>query len=64
MIKVGDRVFPIINMGRLGTVVSQKFVESKTWLVGGTHSHVRHLTVEHDDGTVEIYTSDQLMREQ
>ena len=62
MLKVGDRVFPIHNMGNTGVIVEQAFVESKRWIVGGVPSKERRLTVQHDDGTMKVYTSDELMR--
>ena len=62
MLKVGDRVFPIHDMGNTGVIVEQIFVESTRWIVGGVPSKVRKLTVQHDDGAIKVYTSDQLMR--
>jgi hypothetical protein len=61
MIKVGDRVFPIMNMGYTGTVISVRFVESNAWMIGGASSKVRKLIVEHDDGNRREYTSNDLM---
>tara|TARA_Y100000034_G_scaffold50135_1_gene61865 strand:- start:6509 stop:6706 length:198 start_codon:yes stop_codon:yes gene_type:complete len=63
MIRVGDRVFPIMNMGNKGTVIKTRFVESKAWMVGGASSKIRKLIVEHDNGVVREYTSNDLMRE-
>jgi len=64
MIKVGDRVFPIMNMGNIGTVVSERFEESNSWMIGGTHSKVRKLKVQHDNGSINEYTSNDLMTHQ
>lgn len=61
MIKVGDRVFPIMNMGNTGTVISERFVESNTWMIGGTPSKIRKLKVQHDNGNINEYTSNDLM---
>jgi hypothetical protein len=62
MFKVGDRVFPIMNMGASGTIVEVKNVKSNSWMVGGAASHVRKLIVRHDDEQVKEYTSNDLMR--
>ncbi len=62
MLKVGDRVFPIHNMGNQGVIVEQSFSQSKTWMVGGIPAKVRNLTVQHDNGEIKVYTADQLMR--
>ena len=62
MLKVGDRVFPIMNMGLVGTIVEVKLVESNAWMVGGASSKVRKLIVKHDDSQVAEYTSNDLMR--
>lgn len=62
MLKVGDRVFPIMNMGHVGVIVEIKISKSKQWMVGGASDGVRHLVVEHDDGAKISYTSNDLMR--
>ena len=62
MLKVGDRVFPIMNMGNTGTIVEVRIEKSNNWMVGGASSGVRRLIVKHDDGVVINYTSNDLMR--
>tara|TARA_B100002019_G_C20797295_1_gene369533 strand:+ start:53 stop:250 length:198 start_codon:yes stop_codon:yes gene_type:complete len=62
MLKIGDRVFPIMNMGATGTIVDIKLVESNQWMIGGSSSKVRKLVVKHDDDQVFEYTSNDLMR--
>tara|TARA_R100001126_G_scaffold99967_2_gene76692 strand:+ start:54 stop:251 length:198 start_codon:yes stop_codon:yes gene_type:complete len=62
MLKVGDRVFPIMNMSATGTIIEVKMENAKTWMVGGASSKVRKLVVKHDNSDVLIYTSNDLMR--
>tara|TARA_A100001011_G_C13534124_1_gene525771 strand:+ start:236 stop:433 length:198 start_codon:yes stop_codon:yes gene_type:complete len=62
MLKVGDRVFPIMNMGNTGTIVEVRMQKTNQWMVGGASSGVRCLIVNHDDGSVISYTSNDLMR--
>jgi hypothetical protein len=63
MLRVGDRVFPIMNMGNTGTIIEVKFVNSNAWMVGGAASKVRQLIVEHDNNNEIIkYTANDLMR--
>ncbi len=62
MLKIGDRVFPIMNMGATGTIVNIKLVESNQWMIGGSSSKVRKLVVKHDDDQIFEYTSNDLMR--
>ncbi len=62
MLRVGDRVFPIMNMGATGTIIDVKLVESNQWMIGGAASKVRKLVVKHDDDQVFEYTSNDLMR--
>ncbi len=62
MLKVGDRVFPIMNMGHTGTIVEVRIEKSKEWFVGGASSGIRRLIVDHDDGHRISYTSNDLMR--
>ena len=62
MLKVGDRVFPIMNMGNTGMIVEVKIQKTNQWMVGGASSGVRQLIVRHDDGSVISYTSNDLMR--
>ena len=62
MLKVGDRVFPIMNMGHSGTIVDVRVEKSTNWFVGGASSGIRRLIVEHDDGQKISYTSNDLMR--
>ena len=62
MLKVGDRVFPIMNMGNTGIIVEVKIQKSNQWMVGGASSGIRRLIVKHDDGSVISYTSNDLMR--
>jgi len=62
MLKVGDRVFPIMNMGATGTIIEVKMENTKTWMVGGAASQIRKLVVRHDTSDIIIYTSNDLMR--
>jgi len=64
MLKVGDRVFPIMNMGATGIIVEVKLVKSNQWMVGGASSKIRKLVVKHDDDHLHLreYTSNDLMR--
>ena len=62
MLRVGDRVFPIMNMGHTGTIIEVKTERTNQWMVGGSASGVRKLVVEHDDGITITYTSNDLMR--
>ena len=62
MIRIGDRVFPIMNMGATGTIVDVKLVESGAWMIGGASSKIRKLIVKHDDNQILEYTSNDLMR--
>ena len=62
MLKVGDRVFPIMNMGNTGTIVEVRIQKTNQWMVGGASSGIRELIVEHDEGSVVSYTSNDLMR--
>lgn len=62
MLRVGDRVFPIMNMGNTGMIVEVKMQKTNQWMVGGASSAVRQLIVKHDDGSVIAYTSNDLMR--
>ncbi len=64
MIKVGDRVFPVMNMGNIGTVISERFEEANSWMIGGTPSKIRKLKVQHDNGDIGEYTSNDLMTHQ
>ena len=62
MLKVGDRVFPIMNMGATGTIIEVKMENTKTWMVGGAASQIRKLVVQHDTSDVIVYKSNDLMR--
>ena len=63
MLKVGDKVFPIMNMGFTGVIIEVKFIDSSAWMVGGASSKVRKLVVKHDDNQIVEYTSNDLMRQ-
>ena len=62
MLKVGDRVFPIMDMGNSGTIIDVKLEKSSSWMIGGASSKVRKLIVRHDNDQVRVYTSNDLMR--
>ena len=62
MLRVGDRVFPIMDMGNTGTIVEVRFEKSKSWMSGGASSKIRKLIVEHDNNKILVYTSNDLMR--
>ena len=62
MLKVGDRVFPIMDMGNIGTIIEVKFEKSTSWMIGGASSKTRRLIVKHDNEKVIGYTSNDLMR--
>ena len=63
MIRVGDTVCHVFNMGMMGKVVAIKEVASETWMVGGAMTKLQVATVLFDGGeTLEIKVSD-LMRQ-
>ena len=62
MLKVGDRVFPIMDMGNTGTIVEVRFENANSWMIGGASSKVRKLIVKHDNERILEYTSNDLMR--
>ena len=62
MIRVGDTVCLIFNMGKIGKVTAIKEVATETWMVGGamTKSQVATILFENEE-TLELNVSD-LMR--
>ena len=62
MIRVGDTVCLIFNMGKVGKVTALKEAAAKTWMVGGAMTKLQVATVLFKDGeTIELGVSD-LMR--
>jgi|MDTD01.3.fsa_nt_gb hypothetical protein len=62
MIKLGDRVHPIFEMGKLGTVIDIKQADTSTWMVGGAMSQELVAVVKLDkDGTINEYRYSDLM---
>jgi|TARA_Y100000310_G_scaffold155412_1_gene154918 hypothetical protein len=62
MIRVGDSVCLIFNMGKVGKVTALKEAAPKTWMVGGAMTKLQVATVLFEDGeTIELGVSD-LMR--
>jgi len=62
MIKAGDRVSLFEDMGRHGTVVSMTPQKSHQWMVGATMEHIFIVRIQFDDGTVEDFRADKVMR--
>jgi hypothetical protein len=62
MVRVGDAVHPVFDMGKVGKVVEIKEVKNKTWMVGGAMSTSRVAVIELEDGTLLKYRVDDLMR--
>ena len=63
MIRVGDKVVPILTMSKKGVVVEIFEVKSKKWMVGGTVSASMMARVLHE-ATSEVlnYPVSDLMR--
>ncbi len=62
MVRVGDTVHPVFDMGKVGKVVEINEVKNKTWMVGGAMSTSRVAVIELVDGTLLKYRVDDLMR--
>ncbi len=62
MIKAGDRVTLFENMSREGIVVSMKPQKSQQWMVGATMEHIFIVKIRFDDGVVEDFRADKVMR--
>ena len=62
MLKIDDIVSPVSNMSKRGKIVEVKHSPSKTWMIGGSPSHIRVLVVQHFDGELIEYISDHLMQ--
>ena len=64
MIKVGDRVAPIFDMGAVGTVVELKQSPVKTWMIGGAMSQEFKAVIQLDDPRDRLveYRCSELMR--
>ena len=62
MIKLGDRVHPIFEMAKVGTVVDIKKAGTSTWMVGGAMSQELVAVVKLDkDGVIQEYRYSELM---
>ena len=62
MIRVGDTVCLIFNMGKVGKVIEIKEAATKTWIVGGAMTKLQVANVLFENGdTAELGVSD-LMR--
>ena len=62
MIKVGDTVCLIFNMGKVGKVTAIKEVATETWMVGGAMTKRQVASILFEDGeTIELSISE-LMR--
>ena len=62
MVRVGDTVYPVFDMGKVGKVVEISETKNNTWMVGGAMSTSRVAIVELKDGTHLKYRVDDLMR--
>ncbi len=62
MVRVGDTVYPVFDMGKVGKVVEIMEAKNKTWMVGGAMSTSRVAVIELKDGTYLKYRVDDLMR--
>lgn len=64
MIKVGDKVSPIFDMGVVGTVVELKKSSVKTWMIGGAMSQEFKAVIKLDDPRDRLveYRCSELMR--
>jgi hypothetical protein len=64
MIKVGDRVAPIFDMGAVGIVVELKQSPVKTWMMGGAMSQEFRAVIKLDDPRDRLveYRCSELMR--
>jgi len=64
MIKVGDRVSPIFDMGKVGTVVELKQSPVKTWMIGGAMAKEFRAVIQLDDPRERLieYRCSELMR--
>ena len=62
MVRVGDTVHPVFDMGKVGKVVEINETKNKTWMVGGAMSTSRVAVIELEDGTLLKYRVDDLMR--
>ena len=62
MIRVGDTVCLIFNMGKVGKVTALKEASTKTWMVGGAMTKLQVAIVLFESGEIiELGVSD-LMR--
>ena len=64
MFRVNDRVYHVFNMGKVGTVVNLRFVETGMHLTGGTAQQKLVLDVQMSDGTVVPIPADEAMKDQ
>lgn len=62
MIKAGDRVSLFEDMGRQGVVISMTPQKSNQWMVGATMEHIFIVKIQFDDGTIEEFRADKVMR--
>lgn len=64
MFRVNDRVYHVFNMGKVGTVVDLRFVETGMHLAGGTAQQKLVLDVQMKDGTIVSIPADEAMKDQ
>ena len=62
MVRVGDTVHPVFDMGKVGKVIEINEAKNRTWMVGGAMSTSRVAVIELEDGTLLKYRVDDLMR--
>ena len=62
MFRPGDRVCPIFNMGKKGTILTLREVTNKTWMVGGVANKSLVVEIRFDDGDVVTYSTSDLMK--
>ena len=63
MIKLGDKVHPIFEMARVGTVVDIKKAPTTTWMIGGAMSAELVAVVKFDaDGSIHEFRYSDIMQ--
>jgi hypothetical protein len=64
MFRVNDRVYHVFNMGKVGTVMDLRFIETGMHLTGGTAQQKMVLDVRMSDGTIVTIPADEAMKDQ
>ena len=62
MIRVGDKVCLVFNMGKVGHVIEMKEVSPTTWMVGGAMMKLTVATVLFEDNEKKEIQVSELMR--